>query len=72
MAPTAASLVTSMASSLLQPVASLLINAITGKRVTRAGKRQEAEIPPFLLCLKEESQEQEEVTVTRFLLDKHF
>ena len=38
----------SMASLLMQSVASSVINAITGKGVMRAGKGQEGEILPLL------------------------
>ena len=48
MAPMAASLITAMASSLIQPLAFLLINAITGKGVRRAGKGQESGFLPLL------------------------
>ena len=41
MEPMAASLIVLMASWLMQPVASSIMNAITGKGVMRAGKRQE-------------------------------
>ena len=48
MAPVAVSLIVPLASSLMQPVDSLLINVISGKGVMRAGKRQEGRILPFL------------------------
>ena len=41
MVPTATSLKASMASPLIQPMASSLINAISGKGVIRTGKEQE-------------------------------
>ena len=44
----AASLITAMASSLIQPLAFLLINAMTGKGVRRAGKEQESGFLPLL------------------------
>ena len=47
MAHLAASLITTKISSLMQLVASILINAIAGKGVTRAGKGQEGEFLPL-------------------------
>ena len=44
----AASLIAHMASLLMQPVASSLMNAITGKGVMSAGKGQEGGILPLL------------------------
>ena len=49
MAPMCALLMTSMDSLLMKPIASSLINALTGKEVTRARKRQEIEILPLQL-----------------------
>ena len=40
-----------MASSLIQPVTSSMINAITRNGVSRAGKRQEGGILPLLALL---------------------
>ena len=40
-----------MASSLIQPVTSSMINAITRNGVSRTGKRQESGILPFLALL---------------------
>ena len=37
-----------MSSSLIQPVASSMMNAVTGKGVTRARKRQENRLRPLL------------------------
>ena len=48
MAPMGPLLIVSMASSLIQPVASSLVNAITGKGVMRARKGQESGILPLL------------------------
>ena len=49
MGPTAASLIAAMASLLIQPAASSLINAITGKDIIRAGKGQKDGFRPFLV-----------------------
>ena len=48
MEPVAASLIAPLASWLIRPVASSLLNAITGKRVRRAGKGQEGGFLPLL------------------------
>ena len=44
----ATSLIAPTVSSMIQAVASSLINAVTGKGVTRAGKRQDGGFLPFL------------------------
>ena len=48
MVPTAALLIALMTSSLMQPVASSLINALPGRGVRREGKGQESGILPLL------------------------
>ena len=44
----AVSLIATVASSLIKPVTSLLLNAISGKEVMRAGKGQEGGFLPLL------------------------
>ena len=74
MAPVAASLIALMASSLIKPVASVLINVLSGKGVMRVAKRQEERFTP-LLALQEhfkESQEQEKDIIIWIIWTKIF
>ena len=49
MSPMAASFIATAASSLVQPVASSLIDAISGRGVMGVGKGQECEFLPLLV-----------------------